>query len=120
MRSGLRVYLVDDEPLLLMELEDKLAELGCIVAGSASRIETALARARELAFDVAVLDVNLGTTRIDPVAEAIAERALPIVFLTGYGPDFKGRPRHGIVLEKPCTKATLERALSQAMEERNA
>jgi DNA-binding response OmpR family regulator len=41
--------------------------------------------ARTSDFDVALLDVNLGGKRVDPVAEAIRARGTPIVFITGYG-----------------------------------
>jgi hypothetical protein len=37
------------------------------------------------ALDGAVLDVNLGGERVDPVADALAVRKIPFVFVTGYG-----------------------------------
>jgi hypothetical protein len=36
-------------------------------------------------IDLAVLDVNLGDEKVYPVADALAERDVPFVFLTGYG-----------------------------------
>ena len=48
-----------------------------------------MAEARELAatgdFHAAILDVNLDGEEIFPVADILAERGLPFVFVTGYG-----------------------------------
>ena len=116
--AGLRVLIVEDEALVLMLLEDMLADHGCSVAGSASRISHALALATDLdlAFDAAILDVNLGGDPIFPVAEALAARGAPIVFATGYGagglPEaWRGRP----TLQKPFNHADVGKALAEAM-----
>jgi CheY-like chemotaxis protein len=111
---GVRVLVVEDEPMLSLALQDMLADLGCEVVGAAARLQPALDLARDLTFDVAVLDIDLGGTRIDPVAEAIAGRGLPVVFVTGYGQDAAPRHVSGPVLEKPCEAATLQRALRTA------
>jgi CheY-like chemotaxis protein len=66
--------------------------------------------ARTSDFDVALLDVNLGGKRVDPVAEAIRARGTPIVFITGYGKTAAS----GLVLEKPYDAAALERYLTKA------
>ena len=57
--SGRRVFLVEDESLIVMLIEDALDDLGCEVAGVASRFDDAVVKARALAFDIAILDVNL-------------------------------------------------------------
>jgi CheY-like chemotaxis protein len=82
--AGLRAFVVEDEALVLMTLEDMLADLGCKVVASARHLEDALRLARDTAADVALLDVNIAGLRIDPVAELIAARGIPIVFVTGY------------------------------------
>lgn len=112
--QGVRVLVVEDEPMVSLALQDTLADLGFEVVGAAARIEPALDLARYLTFDVAVLDVDLGGTRIDPVAEAIAARGLPIVFVTGYGLDAVPRRAPGPVLEKPYEVADLQQALRRA------
>ena len=98
----LRILIVEDEMLLAMNIEDMLLELGHEVAGIASRLEPALALAREAAFDVAMLDVNLAGDRSFPVADLLIERDIPFLFATGYGrdgiePAYRDRP----VLQKP-------------------
>ena len=46
--------------------------------------------ARTSVFDLAVLDINIGGFNISPIAEIVAARSLPFVFVSGYGP--AGRP----------------------------
>jgi CheY-like chemotaxis protein len=116
--AGARVLIVEDEALVAMLLEDMLADHGCSVAGSASRLSQALALATDphLAFDAAILDVNLGGEPIFPVAEALAARGAPFIFATGYGAG--GLPaawRNRPTLQKPFNHADVGKALAQAM-----
>ena len=58
--NELRILIVEDEPVLSLDLQDILADLGHRVVGTAPRLEPAIDLARNADFDVAVLDVNLG------------------------------------------------------------
>jgi CheY-like chemotaxis protein len=116
--AGLRVLIVEDEALVSMLLEDMLADHGCEVAGVASRLSQALEMARDpaLAFDAAILDVNLSGEPIFPVAEALAARGKPFVFATGYGAG--GLPegwRNRPTLQKPFNHADVGKALAEAV-----
>src|SRR4051812_36415564 len=93
--QGLRVLVVEDETLIAMMIEDLLADMGCIVVGAAATIAQALALLADPAFQIdgALLDVNLGGEKVFPVADALAQRAIPFVFATGYGKDAL-EPRH--------------------------
>jgi CheY-like chemotaxis protein len=117
--QGLRVLVVEDEALVSMLLEDMLADHGCEVAATASRIAQALDLIADeaLTFDAAILDVNLGGEPIFPVAEALAARGAPFVFATGYGagglPEaWRSRP----TLQKPFSHEDVGRALVVAVE----
>jgi DNA-binding NarL/FixJ family response regulator len=110
---GLRVLIVEDEPLISMELQDMLQDLQCEVVAAAGQLDSAVALAESCDFELAILDVNLAGQRIDPVAEIIAKRGRPIVFLTGYGKDAVPNVTARI-LEKPCQIGTLRRALHDA------
>lgn len=108
-----RVVLVEDEPLLMMVLEDVVELLGYRLAGSAARLEEALALAATASFDAAVLDVNLGGEPSFPVADVLLERGIPFVFTTGYGA--AGIPdRYAAVpmLAKPFRAQDIERTLA--------
>lgn len=108
---GARVLIVEDEAMLSLNLEAMLRDLGCVVTGTADKLDDALRIARTCDFDVALLDVNIGGKRVDPVAEEIRARGTPIVFVTGYGKTAAS----GLVLEKPYNAAALERVLSEAL-----
>lgn len=82
---GKRVLIVEDELLVALLIEDLLADLGCSVLGPCGNLRNALEKARTEVFDLAVLDVNLGGELVYPVAEALAERRIPFLFLSGYG-----------------------------------
>lgn len=97
-----RILIVEDEPFIALALEAMLLELGFDVAGSAAQVSAALELIGREQIDGAILDVNLGSQRIDPVADILAARACPFFFTTGYG--ISGLPaRHAgrAVLQKP-------------------
>jgi DNA-binding response OmpR family regulator len=108
---GARVLVVEDEAMLSLELEAMLLDMGCVIAGTAAKLDDALRIARSAEFDVALLDVNLGGKRVDPVAEAIRARGTPIIFVTGYGKTAAS----GLVLAKPYDAAALEGMLNEAL-----
>jgi DNA-binding response OmpR family regulator len=78
-------FLAEDEALIRMMLADMVEELGHRVAAEAGTIDKALSLAGNCEFDVAILDVNLDGANIAPVAEIIAARNIPFLFVSGYG-----------------------------------
>jgi CheY-like chemotaxis protein len=58
--SGRRVLVVEDEMLVLIMIEDMLADLGCKSVTSGATVEKA-ALINAQVFDVAILDMNLVT-----------------------------------------------------------
>jgi CheY-like chemotaxis protein len=82
---GRRVLIVEDDPFIALALEETLTDFGLVVAGAAMNVPQALELARSAAFDLALLDVNIGQEKIDPVADAIHARGIPFIFTTGCG-----------------------------------
>ena len=82
--AGVRVFVVEDEFLVSIALEDDLREAGAIVVGPFNDLGSGLDGAAREAFDVAVLDVNLNGTMIYPLADELMARGLPLMFLSGY------------------------------------
>jgi len=80
-----RILIVEDEPFIAMMLTDMLEELGYEVAASASLISQAEEFLADGHVDIGLLDVNLGSEKIDPVADVLAARSCPFIFTTGYG-----------------------------------
>jgi len=81
--SDRRVLVVEDEMLVLIMIEDMLADLGCKSVTSAATVDKALALVDAQVFDVALLDVNLNGNDSHPVAEALSARGVPFVYSTG-------------------------------------
>src|SRR5271165_5995487 len=93
----LSVFLVEDETLILLMVTEMLEDMGHTVVAKANNIKQALSLAQTANFDVAILDVNLGGERIEPVAEVISRRNVPFIIASGYdsraaGQRFRGRP----------------------------
>ena len=105
--------------MIRMLLQDMLADLGHTLAGEAGGIDEALALAKEGAFDVAILDVNLNGQPISPVVEVLVARGLPFVFATGYGQRGVPEPyRQTPTLQKPFQSEALARAIEAAIPSR--
>jgi DNA-binding NtrC family response regulator len=81
--SGRRILVVEDEMLVVIMIEDMLADLGCKSVSSAATIDKALALINAQVFDAALLDVNLNGNDSHPVAEALSARGVPFVYSTG-------------------------------------
>lgn len=110
-----RIFVVEDEALVAAMIEDILVELGATVVGPAYSIETALELAANAAFDAALLDINVRGLRIDPVAELLHARGIPMVFASGYGRNGLPSGAAAIVVEKPFRTEMLTAALSRVV-----
>lgn len=106
---GVRVLVVEDEPLIAMDTADQLEQLGCVVTGVAGSVEAALKAASALDFDMALLDANLAGRQVDDVADLLKRRAVPFAFATGYSADVL--PRHhqaAPLLRKPLSAGAIK------------
>ena len=113
--AGHRLLLVEDEALTGMMMSDMLTDLGFEVIGPFARVDEAVAAAEREAFDAAVLDVNLDGEMVYPVADVVAARGLPFVFVTGYGAEgIDGRFAHVPVLQKPIERQMLHGLFADA------
>ena len=115
---GRRLLVVEDEYLTAAALARSREGRGAEVVGPAGSVRAALALVEAAGgrLDGAVLDINLRKERAYPVADALAARGVPFVFVTGYDaravPDaYAGVPR----CEKPVSPALLSRTLSKAV-----
>ena len=108
-----RVLVVEDEYLIRMLLEDMLDELGYSVAAAVGTISEARQFAASGEFNAAILDVNLDGEEIFPVADILAKRGLPFVFVTGYGERSLPEPyRSRPALQKPFQAEQLKNTLT--------
>jgi CheY-like chemotaxis protein len=115
--DGLRVLVVEDEYLVALLLEEHLRAAGCTIAGPHTSLAAADAAAKGEPIGLAILDVNLNGEMVYPLAEELADRGVPLVFLSGYDvghfPErFKTTPRVG----KPHDRAVLLREIARALD----
>jgi DNA-binding response OmpR family regulator len=112
--KGARIFIVEDDSILAMDIEDRLKREGCDVIGRASRQSKALEVLQQVLPDAVLLDLNLHGELATDLAEALAARQIPFVIVTGYGnrhfdvPALQKAPR----LHKPIDTGELVRALS--------
>lgn len=78
-----RVLVLDDEPLILLDLEFAVEDAGCIPL-TALALDEALMIVRGEPIAAAILDVSLGKGQTcEPVARELAARGVPYVLHTG-------------------------------------
>jgi DNA-binding LytR/AlgR family response regulator len=108
--KGLRILVVEDNFLVAENLREFLSACGCDVIGPAPRVEVALGLlAANGRLDGAMLDINLGSEDCFPVAAALQEREVPLLFLTGYdqGMAIPAEFSHAPRLSKPVDERDL-------------
>jgi DNA-binding LytR/AlgR family response regulator len=85
MLAGLKVLVVEDNYLIAEHVRSILDGEGCEIIGPVPRVAAGLALfERGPRPDCALLDVNLNGELCFPLARALADDDVPIVFLTGY------------------------------------
>jgi len=114
--AGRNILIVEDETMVAMLLEDIVEEMGCAIVGPTARVANALSTLSSATVDCAILDVNLNGESSYPIADALAAKGVPYIFVSGYGVTGldDAYQRHPVV-QKPFTRAVLEQALESAM-----
>ena len=108
-----RVILVEDEALIMMDLEQGLAEEGVEVAGVAGTLDDAMVLARTADYDAAVFDIDLQGEEVFPAAEIARERGNPFIFFSGHADARRLRGTYPDVplVQKPATAHQIYAAL---------
>ena len=105
---GLRVLLVEDEPLIAIDGEDILRAMGVSEVMWVRTVADGLQALAGQPFHAACLDLRLGQESSLPLAQRLASLNVPFGFLTGFQDDaipqeFKDRP----IVPKPFTPQQL-------------
>jgi len=109
---GIRLLLVEDEPLIAIDTQDTLRAFGVDEVVWARNITEAEAAIETGTFHVVLLDLRLGSDSSVPIAQRLAARNVPFGFLTGFHdssvpPELKDRP----ILTKPFSHEQLHALL---------
>lgn len=116
-----RLLVVEDEGIVAMHMESRLASLGYRVIGLAATGEQAIEVASQHRPDLVLMDIGLrgemdGVTAATWITENLG---VPVVFLTAYSDGetlarVQSLPPYGYVL-KPCRNETLQSVIERAL-----
>ncbi|MBX3552832.1 MAG: response regulator, partial [Pseudolabrys sp.] len=120
-----KVLIIEDEPIIAMDLENLVTELGHKVVAVAATKDDAVAKAKSERPGLVLADINLGEggSGIDAVSEILSSFDIPVIFITAYPERFLTgeRPEPAFLIAKPFQPSTVSAVLSQALFfERNA
>jgi DNA-binding response OmpR family regulator len=108
----MRILIIEDEPVIALDLQDLLEDAGFDVVGVAGRIEQALHVIDTTSIDAAVVDANLGGVSSSPAAAALAAKQVPFIVLSGYSlKQQEAAFPKALFIQKPCRPAQLINAL---------
>jgi DNA-binding LytR/AlgR family response regulator len=80
----LRIFYLEDNPLIVFHVEAMIEDLGHIFAGSASSFAELVANFDSYQIDGALVDIDLADGRTGPRAAAwLQERGIASIFVTG-------------------------------------
>ena len=114
--TGRSVLVVEDQLLIALDLEALLLEQGAAAVQLCGSTEDALRSIKLECPDLAILDVNLGSTTSFPVAFELQRLGVSFIFATGYGREVEWPPELASVplVVKPYRAETIRDALLSA------
>jgi two-component sensor histidine kinase len=122
--AKLHVLVVEDEPLVAIEIAQVLKEAGFAVIGPVSAVVPGLSLIEERGCDAAVLDIDLGGETSEPVARRLIEGGTPFITLSGHSRTqrplgFNSAPALAKPFRPEALVAELKRCLSEDGPKRN-
>jgi PAS domain S-box-containing protein len=118
--AGRRFLVVEDEPLVALDITAGLEDAGAEVVASTGSAKEALEIVESRELDAALLDGNLHGRPVGEIAAALTRHKVPFVFVTGYGRE--GLPqafRNASMLSKPFNPQQLIEAAAGLVERRS-
>jgi len=114
-----RVLIIEDEPIIAMDIESITRDLGHDVVGIAVTRDEAVALARSTTPGLVLADIQLAddSSGIDAVGDILAEMTVPVIFITAFPERLLTgqRPEPTFLITKPFQEATLKAAIAQAL-----
>jgi CheY-like chemotaxis protein/DNA-directed RNA polymerase specialized sigma24 family protein len=113
------VLIIEDEPLISMQLEDIVRSLGHEVVGTAATRTQAQQVIAEQRPGLVLADIQLadGSSGLDAVDDILAFGDLPVIFITAFPERLLtgDRPEPTYLVTKPFQEASVRAAISQAL-----
>ncbi len=117
--SSTSVLIIEDEPLISMQLEDLVRSLGHDVCGMAATRTQARDIASRETPGLVLADIQLadGSSGLDAVDDILKLVDVPVIFITAYPERLLtgDRPEPTYLITKPFQEATVRAAISQAL-----
>ncbi|MEG3125719.1 response regulator [Sphingomonas sp. GB1N7] len=114
-----RVLIIEDEPLIAMDIETIVRDLGHDVTGVAVTRDEAVALAMEDRPGLVLADIQLAddSSGIDAVKDILAEFQVPVIFITAFPERLLTgeRPEPTFLITKPFQRSTVKAAIAQAL-----
>ena len=114
-----RVLIIEDEPIIALDLENLVTELGHEVVATAATRDDAVKQARLKKPGLVLADINLGEggSGIDAVSEILSAFDIPVIFITAYPEKLLTgeRPEPTYLIAKPFLPETVQATVGQAL-----
>jgi CheY-like chemotaxis protein/DNA-directed RNA polymerase specialized sigma24 family protein len=114
-----RVLIIEDEPIIAMDIETIVRDLGHDVTGVAVTRDEAVAAAMSDRPGLVLADIQLAddSSGIDAVKDILAEFNVPVIFITAFPERLLTgeRPEPTFLITKPFQRSTVKAAISQAL-----
>jgi DNA-binding response OmpR family regulator len=107
---GRSILVVEDEPLIKLELTDLFQSAGAHVIAASTCQQGLIAIGRQK-VSAALLDYGLWEGNVAPLCRHLAERQVPFMFYTGYL-DLERSYPHAVIVQKPAGKDVLLAAMA--------
>ena len=114
-----RVLIIEDEPIIALDLTRVARELGHTVVGVAATRSEAVAMAEETRPGLVLADVRLadGSSGMDAAADILNRLDLPVIFITAFPEHLLtgDRPEPAFLITKPFREDTVKVLIGQAL-----
>ena len=103
------ILIVEDEPLIALELKASVEEAGGQVVGPVGSVEAALELLQREVVAAAILDVQLSDGTVTQVVSALVKLGIPMVFQSGvnFPPDLRHQCPDAVHYKKPVAAQLL-------------
>jgi CheY-like chemotaxis protein len=113
------VLIIEDEPLIAMDLESLVESLGHRVSGVARTHREAIAAVAEQQPGLVLADIQLadGSSGLEAVNEILGGISVPVIFITAYPERLLTgeRPEPAFLITKPFDTDMVKAVISQAL-----
>jgi DNA-directed RNA polymerase specialized sigma24 family protein/CheY-like chemotaxis protein len=113
------ILIIEDEPLIAMDIEEMVTSLGHRVVGTARTHKEATALFSKARPKMVLADIQLadGSSGIDAVNEILASAPMPVIFITAFPERLLTgeRPEPAFLVTKPFNPDMVKALISQAL-----